>query len=106
MINYAPQQYLIPFLSVGLSTVSLIGLVPLVAPSVDPSAIMMYIGNSFVGPAAKFAVSFPLVYHYIGGVRHLVWDSNPELLTNDQVETSSWVVLVSSFFTSFFITVM
>ena len=90
----------------GLSTVSLLGLVPLVAPSVDPSAIMMFIGSSFVGPAAKFAVTFPLVYHYIGGMRHLVWDSNPEMLTNEQVETSSWVVLVSAFFTSTFFVVM
>lgn len=23
---------------------------------------------------AKFAVAFPLVYHYLGGVRHLYWD--------------------------------
>jgi len=23
---------------------------------------------------AKFAVSFPLVYHYLGGIRHMYWD--------------------------------
>ena len=23
---------------------------------------------------AKFAVAFPLVYHYLGGVRHVFWD--------------------------------
>ena len=25
-------------------------------------------------PAAKFVVAFPLVYHTLGGLRHIVWD--------------------------------
>lgn len=25
---------------------------------------------------AKFAVAFPLVYHYLGGVRHVFWDKS------------------------------
>lgn len=23
---------------------------------------------------AKFLVAFPLVYHYLGGLRHVIWD--------------------------------
>ncbi len=35
---------------------------------------MSALGSSGVGPAVKLAVSFPLVYHYLGAVRHTVSD--------------------------------
>lgn len=38
----------------------------------DPAAFMQAIGSSFAGPAVKLAVSFPLIYHYLGAVRHMV----------------------------------
>jgi succinate dehydrogenase (ubiquinone) cytochrome b560 subunit len=47
------------------------------------------------GPA-KFAVSFPLIYHYLGGVRHLMWDYNPDLLTTKQTEQTSYALLGTS----------
>lgn len=34
-------------------------------------------------------VSFPLVYHYLGAVRHLAWDYAPDYLENSDVEKSS-----------------
>ena len=49
-----------------------------------------------VAPAAKFAVSFTFLYHYMGGLRHLWWDSTPEKLTNDDVKTSAYVLMGGS----------
>lgn len=58
---------------------------------------MSTIGNTFlVGSVAKMAVTFPLAYHYFGGVRHLIWDRMPESLHNDEVESSSYAVLGSA----------
>ena len=61
---------------------------------VDVPAFMSMIGDiTFIGNVAKFGVTYPLLYHYLGGVRHLVWDRNPELLTNDLVEKSSFALI-------------
>lgn len=40
----------------------------------DVAGLMCSIGNSSAAPLAKFAVSFPLLYHWLGGLRHTVWD--------------------------------
>lgn len=57
-------------------------------------ATMTMIGNiTVIGSAAKFSVAFPLLYHYLGGVRHLVWDHMPEqTLDNEKVEQSSYLL--------------
>eukprot|EP01031_Cornospumella_fuschlensis_P032026 gene32026-38726_t len=63
----------------------------------DVVGLMNTIGNmAAVGTVAKFGVSFPLIYHYLGGVRHLVWDRKPELVTNEQVEKSSYALFAAS----------
>jgi succinate dehydrogenase (ubiquinone) cytochrome b560 subunit len=72
----------------GIGTLALLG--------VDVAGLASSIGSSAVGPVAKLAVAFPLIYHYIGGMRHLVWDRSPEMLTNDQVEKSSYMVIGGS----------
>jgi succinate dehydrogenase/fumarate reductase cytochrome b subunit len=61
----------------------------------DAHDAMNVIGNcSLAGHAAKFAVAFPLSYHFAAGVRHLVWDQNPEpTLNNESVEKSSYAVI-------------
>jgi succinate dehydrogenase (ubiquinone) cytochrome b560 subunit len=41
---------------------------------------------------AKVVVGFPLVYHYLGGVRHLVWDHYPAVLSNIGVEKASYAL--------------
>lgn len=56
------------------------------------AGLMSCIGNSGVGPAAKFVVAFPFVYHYLGGVRHLVWDFYPETVNNEQCSASSYAL--------------
>ena len=47
-------------------------------------------------PVAKVAVTFPVIFHYMAGVRHLVWDTyhignqtEKSLLDKEQVEKSS-----------------
>jgi succinate dehydrogenase (ubiquinone) cytochrome b560 subunit len=49
-----------------------------------------------IGQAAKFSVAFPLIYHYFGGLRHLMWDRMPEMLETEKVEQSSYVIIGAS----------
>lgn len=70
----------------------------------DGSAMTLMSDIASMGPiiatTAKFTVSFPLVYHYLGGLRHLVWDKKPELLNTVSVEQASYVLAGSSIVTS------
>jgi succinate dehydrogenase (ubiquinone) cytochrome b560 subunit len=54
--------------------------------------MMQVIGSSgaIVAGGAKFSVVFPLVYHYLGAIRHFMWDNKPEMLTNVDVQKSSY----------------
>lgn len=49
-----------------------------------------------VATGAKFSVAFPIVYHYLGGLRHLTWDAAPDMLTNVGVEKASYALAGSS----------
>lgn len=51
----------------------------------------------------KLAVSYPVLYHYLGGLRHLIWDefiegeqTKPSMLSNESVELSSKVLFGTS----------
>jgi len=48
---------------------------------------------AFVGPAMKMAIAFPVSLHYMNGIRHLVWDQNPAMLTTAQVTQQSYAVM-------------
>lgn len=79
-------------LSVGVAGIAGLALV-----GGDVSAVLSGIGSvPLVGTVGKLAVSFPLIYHYLGGVRHVVWDKNPSTLTNEDVEKASLVLIGSS----------
>ena len=39
---------------------------------------------------------YPMGYHFMGGLRHLIWDSFPKLLTKNQVLKSSKFLFVAS----------
>lgn len=80
-------------LSVGITGVGALALA-----GTDVSALASILGNvALVGPAAKFAVGFPLIYHYFGAVRHVIWDRIPEsTLTTEEVTRSSYILLGSS----------
>jgi succinate dehydrogenase (ubiquinone) cytochrome b560 subunit len=60
--------------------------------------LMETIGSSgfLIAAPAKFIVSFPIVYHYGGAIRHLAWDYVPDYLTNVSVEKSSWALIGTS----------
>ena len=57
-----------------------------------PSAI----ASSSVAPLAKFSVGFSLVYHYIGAVRHVVWDKTAKGFTNQMMLHSSYALIGAS----------
>lgn len=62
-------------------------------------AVMEGLGSSgmVVASGAKFAVSFPLVYHSLGALRHFVWDYFPDkYLNNIDVPKSSYILIGSS----------
>jgi len=80
-----------------------LGAAELVGGSGTALTIMQTIGQQgpLMAASAKFCVAFPVSYHYLGAVRHLLWDAKPELLTtNEEVEKSSYILfggaLVSS----------
>eukprot|EP00947_MAST-08B_sp_MAST-8B-sp1_P006301 g6301.t1 len=52
--------------------------------------------SAALGPVARFTVGFPLVYHYVAGIRHVYWDKNPEALTNEDVYKTSVMVMAGS----------
>lgn len=39
-----------------------------------PSLLAALKASPFLLFPAKFAIAYPLTYHYLGGVRHIVWD--------------------------------
>jgi len=64
----------------------------------DATALMSTIGNTpILGTVAKATVAFPLVFHYLGGIRHIMWDKMPDThLNNESVEKSSYMLIGSS----------
>mmetsp|Transcript_9011 Transcript_9011/g.9533 ORF Transcript_9011/g.9533 Transcript_9011/m.9533 type:complete len:155 (+) Transcript_9011:57-521(+) len=69
----------------GAGIASLLGL--------DVAELMSTIGATQLGPAVKFTVAFPFVYHYLGGVRHFIWDYFPEnTVDNKTAESSSYLL--------------
>ncbi|KAF2078255.1 hypothetical protein CYY_000445 [Polysphondylium violaceum] len=42
---------------------------------------------------AKFIVSYPILYHFSTGVRHLVWDETCKGITTKQVEKTGMMIL-------------
>lgn len=56
--------------------------------------LMQWIGSqgTLIAASAKFTVAFPVVYHYLGALRHFYWDSIPDSLTNEQVAKASYIL--------------
>ena len=54
------------------------------------------IGSSSIAPLAKFAVAFPLTYHFMGGIRHAVWDLTAKGFTNQHMLMSSYAIFGAS----------
>lgn len=74
-------------LSGGLTCAAALALV-----GADVPAMASSLGDvRVIGEVAKFSVAFPFVYHYLGALRHLYWDNNPEALENDKVTQLSYI---------------
>lgn len=75
-----------------------LGAVEIVGGNGAALELMSTIGSQggLVVAGAKFAVAFPFIYHYLGGLRHLVWDNKPEMLTNVDVEKTSYALVGGS----------
>jgi len=75
-----------------------LGALELIGGNGTALSLMSDIGNSglVLSSGAKFAVAFPIVYHYFGGLRHLVWDNAPDMLTNVDVEKTSYGLIGAS----------
>jgi len=76
----------------GLATIELVG--------GNGAAVTLLQELTSMGPivasSVKFSVAFPFIYHYLGGIRHLVWDVNPDLLNNVDVQNASYILVGSS----------
>ena len=72
-----------------------LGALELLGGSGTSLMVMQTLGGSgfIISSGAKFAVSFNLIYHYGGAIRHLIWDAYPEYLTNVETEKASWALL-------------
>lgn len=87
-----------------------------VALTGDLPSVLVLVRNEYPALAvlAKFSISFPLVYHYLGGIRHVVWDLYPignqadknSLLELDRVELSSKVIVGASLATSVILSIL
>ena len=79
-----------------------LGVVEIFGGSGAALSLMQDIGGSgaLVAAGVKFSVAFPLVYHYLGGLRHFIWDAKPDLLTNIDVEKASYGLVGASVFIS------
>ena len=80
------------FGAAGLGALELVG-----GPGTSLS-LMETIGSQgfLVAAPAKFAVSFTIVYHYFGAIRHFAWDNMPDYLNNVDVPKASYLLLGSS----------
>lgn len=62
-----------------------------------PMTIEMFKAHApFAVMPAKFALSFPFVFHTLGGFRHLVWDTTTKGIDNESANTSSLVIFSAS----------
>mmetsp|Transcript_9611 Transcript_9611/g.14398 ORF Transcript_9611/g.14398 Transcript_9611/m.14398 type:complete len:165 (-) Transcript_9611:188-682(-) len=74
---------------VGLAAIAIDCDIPALVEVVKTSAPM-------VMPVAKICVAFPLTYHYLAGVRHLIWDYTLKGLDIKSMEMSSYALFGSS----------
>uniref|UniRef100_A0A7S3E539 Succinate dehydrogenase subunit C n=1 Tax=Chloropicon laureae TaxID=464258 RepID=A0A7S3E539_9CHLO len=86
-------------------TGGMLGLGMLSLSGSDPMATIECLKAAYplLVPVAKAGITFPLVYHYLAGVRHLVWDTyhignqtHKSLLDKDAVESSSNALFAGS----------
>jgi succinate dehydrogenase (ubiquinone) cytochrome b560 subunit len=75
-----------------------LGAIEIVAGPGSALSVMETIGSQgfLITAPAKFAVAFPIVYHYAGALRHFGWDYFPQYLNNVDAEKSSYALFGAS----------
>merc|ERR1711865_11958 len=71
-------------------SVGMLGMSAVAMAGGDVGLMMEGIGQSALAPPAKFAVAFPFIYHYTLGIRHVLWDRKPDMLTNEDTTKTSY----------------
>lgn len=85
-------------LALGMYDVAICSLLGL-----DSQTFFLALHDSFLAVPAKFAVSGAVIFHAIGGIRHLYWDAFPEGLSPESQKSAALGVLGSSFVLSTFV---
>ena len=57
---------------------------------------MLSVGNGPYGQVARFAVAWPLVYHWLGNIRHIYWDTTAKGFTNAMMLQSSYALFAAT----------
>ena len=78
-------------LSVGMSGVGYVSLTGDLAATIEALKAV-----PLVLPVFKFSMSFPIVYHTLGGFRHLWWDATCKNFSNEEMETSAKLLFGAS----------
>ena len=53
---------------------------------------MISVGNGPYGSVARFAVAWPLVYHWLGNIRHIYWDMTAKGFNNATMLKTSYAL--------------
>ena len=61
-----------------------------------PMNLANSLASSSAAPLAKFAVGFPIAFHYLGACRHAVWDLTAKGFTNQSMLSSSYALFGAS----------
>jgi succinate dehydrogenase (ubiquinone) cytochrome b560 subunit len=77
----------------ALLSVGVTGIAALSLGGIDTASTMIFINQYSAAVILKFGVAFPLIYHYLGGIRHMMWDRMPDSLTNNDVQQSSLALM-------------
>lgn len=48
-----------------------------------------------------YSISFPVFYHTLGGIRHLVWDKYPKFINNNIAKKTSFLIYGTGIFSTF-----
>ena len=81
-------------------SLGLAGCGALAVVGVDVPTMMYNLGHGDLAPVFKFGVAFPLVYHYAAGIRHLYWDHMVKGFSNEEMQSSSVALLLTTTVTS------
>jgi succinate dehydrogenase (ubiquinone) cytochrome b560 subunit len=77
-------------LTAGITGAAAMGMLGADVPAMWDS---LKVGAPALVPVAKMLVAFPLVYHFVGGLRHLYWDATAKMLDIQSVDQLSYAMV-------------